>query len=109
VVDGWCWFVLREKYYWLVADDWWFVMREKYCWLVADGWFVLREKYCWLVADKPNEQGEHQPQSSWSFHEKVRICYYLIFTRAMHPGPYSELFRTADSQNKPEVVAGKDR
>jgi hypothetical protein len=40
VADGWCWFVLREKY----------------CWLVAGGWFVLREKYCWLVADKPNEQ-----------------------------------------------------
>jgi hypothetical protein len=44
---------------WLVADGWcWFVLREKYCWLVAGGWFVLREKYCWLVADKPNEQGE---------------------------------------------------
>jgi hypothetical protein len=43
---------------WLVADGWcWFVLREKYCWLVAGGWFVLREKYCWLVADKPNEQG----------------------------------------------------
>jgi hypothetical protein len=42
----------------LVADGWcWFVLREKYCWLVGDGWFVLREKYCWLVADKPNEQG----------------------------------------------------
>jgi hypothetical protein len=41
VVDGWCWFILREKYRWLVADD----------------WLVLREKYCWLVADKPNEQG----------------------------------------------------
>jgi hypothetical protein len=40
VADGWCWFVLREKYYWLVAG----------------GWFVLREKYCWLVADKPSEQ-----------------------------------------------------
>jgi hypothetical protein len=40
VVDGWCWFVLREEY----------------CWLVAGGWFVLREKYCWLVAEKPNEQ-----------------------------------------------------
>jgi hypothetical protein len=40
VGDGWCWFVLREEY----------------CWLVADGWFVLREKYCWLVADKPSEQ-----------------------------------------------------
>jgi hypothetical protein len=37
---GWCWFVVREKY----------------CWLVDGGWFVLREKYCWLVADKPNEQ-----------------------------------------------------
>jgi hypothetical protein len=35
-----------------VADGW-FVLREKYCWLVAGGWFVLREKYCWLVADKP--------------------------------------------------------
>jgi hypothetical protein len=42
---------------WLVADGWcWFVLREEYCWLVASGWFVLREKYCWLVADKPNEQ-----------------------------------------------------
>jgi hypothetical protein len=41
VADGWCWFVLREKY----------------CGLVADVWFVVREKYCWLVADKPNEQG----------------------------------------------------
>jgi hypothetical protein len=42
---------------WLVADGWClFVLREKYCWLVADGWFVLREKYCWLVADKPSEQ-----------------------------------------------------
>jgi hypothetical protein len=40
VADGWCWFVLREKY----------------CWLVAGDWFVVREKYCWLVADKPSEQ-----------------------------------------------------
>jgi hypothetical protein len=44
---------------WLVADGWcWFVLREEYCWLVAGGWFVLREKYCWLVADKPSEHGE---------------------------------------------------
>jgi hypothetical protein len=43
---------------WLVVDGWcWFVLREEYCWLVAGGWFVLREKYCWLVADKPSEQG----------------------------------------------------
>jgi hypothetical protein len=40
-----------------LADGWcWFVPREEYCWLVAGGWFVLREKYCWLVADKPSEQ-----------------------------------------------------
>jgi hypothetical protein len=39
VADGWCWFILREKY----------------CWLVAGGWFALREKYCWLVADKPSD------------------------------------------------------
>jgi hypothetical protein len=31
---------------WLVAGGWcWFILREEYCWLVADGWFVLREKY----------------------------------------------------------------
>jgi hypothetical protein len=43
---------------WLVADGWcWFVLREEYCWLVVGGWFVVREKYCWLVADKPSEQG----------------------------------------------------
>jgi hypothetical protein len=40
LAGGWCWFVLREEY----------------CWLVAGGWFVLREKYCWLMADKPSEQ-----------------------------------------------------
>jgi hypothetical protein len=45
VVDGWCWFVLREKY----------------CWLVAGVWFVLREKHCWLVADKPSEQAAYCP------------------------------------------------
>jgi hypothetical protein len=56
VADDWCWFVLREKYCWLVVGGW-FVLREKYCWLVVGGWFVLREKYCWLVADKPSEQG----------------------------------------------------
>jgi hypothetical protein len=43
---------------WLVADGcYWFVVREKYGWLVTGGWFVLREKYCWLVVDKPSEQG----------------------------------------------------
>jgi hypothetical protein len=28
LADGWCWFVLREKYWWLVAGGW-FVLREK--------------------------------------------------------------------------------
>jgi hypothetical protein len=49
---------------WLVADGWcWFVLREEYCWLVAGGCFVLREKYCWLVADKPSEQASGLPMS----------------------------------------------
>jgi hypothetical protein len=49
VADGWCWFVLREEY----------------CWLVTSGRFVLREKYCWLVADKPSEQAaNHDPPES---------------------------------------------
>jgi hypothetical protein len=49
VADGWCCFVLREKY----------------CYLVGDGWFVLREKYCWLVADKPNEQSVAACSFGW--------------------------------------------
>jgi hypothetical protein len=50
--------LLKEKEYQLVADGWcWFVLRQEYCWLVASGWFVVREKYCWLVADKSSEQG----------------------------------------------------
>jgi hypothetical protein len=36
---------------WLVADGWcWFVLRKEYCWLVAAGWFGLREKYYWLIS-----------------------------------------------------------
>jgi hypothetical protein len=51
VADGWCWFILREEY----------------CWLVAGGWFVLREKYCWLVADKPSEQGDELQRTGGVF------------------------------------------
>jgi hypothetical protein len=47
----------NSLFVWLVADGWcWFVLREKYCWLIVADWFVLREKYCWLVADKPSEE-----------------------------------------------------
>jgi hypothetical protein len=39
---------------WLVTNGWcWFVLREKYCWPIASGWFVPREKGVLLVADKP--------------------------------------------------------
>jgi hypothetical protein len=49
---------MDNRFVWLVADGWcWFVLIEKYWWLVVGGWFVLREKYYWLVADKPSEQG----------------------------------------------------
>jgi hypothetical protein len=51
---GW----IRSLFVWLVADGWcWFVLRETYCYLIAGGWFVLREKHCCLVADKPCVHG----------------------------------------------------
>jgi hypothetical protein len=50
---------------WLVPDGWcWFVLREEYCWLVAGGWFVVREKYCSLVADKPRFEPPVRTQDS---------------------------------------------
>jgi hypothetical protein len=39
LAGGWCWFVLKKKYYQVAVGD----------------WFIMREKYCWLVADKPDE------------------------------------------------------
>jgi hypothetical protein len=57
---------IHNQFVLLVADGWcWFVLREKYCWLVADGWFVLKEKYCWLVLTQkvhlaPNTQQAEQ-------------------------------------------------
>jgi hypothetical protein len=54
VADGWCWFVLREEYYWLIAG----------------GWFVLREKYCWLVADKPSEQADYNKKREAALRHK---------------------------------------
>jgi hypothetical protein len=43
---------------WLVADGWcWFVLREEYCWLVAAGcWWLVRSERKVLLADKPSEQ-----------------------------------------------------
>jgi hypothetical protein len=41
VADGWCWFVLREKY----------------CWLVAGAWFVLRKK---VLLAKQTERKLHE-------------------------------------------------
>jgi hypothetical protein len=34
LAGGWCLFVLREKYFWLVAGGW-FVLTEKYRWLIS--------------------------------------------------------------------------
>jgi hypothetical protein len=53
---------VNSLFVWLVAGGlYWFVLREKYCWLIVGGWFVVREKYCWLVADKPSERGVTVP------------------------------------------------
>jgi hypothetical protein len=62
---------MNNLFGWLVADGWcWFVVREEYCWLVADGWFVVREKHCWLVADKPSEQAV-SPSLSCSLRDPI--------------------------------------
>jgi hypothetical protein len=50
VANGWCWFVLREKYCWLIAGK------------PSEQALVLREKYYWLVTDKPNERGQKAVQ-----------------------------------------------
>jgi hypothetical protein len=61
---------------WLVADGWcWFVLREEYCWLVDGGWFVVREKYCWLVADKPSENGADPRKPDFGWKSKYRDCH----------------------------------
>jgi hypothetical protein len=69
VADGWCWFVLREKY----------------CWLVAGGWFLLREKHCWLVADKPSEQAASSYLLSFIFSNfcvsKLSVIFYGICSK----------------------------
>jgi hypothetical protein len=69
------WLLIHSLFGWLVADGWcWFVLREEYCWLVASGWFVLREKYCWLVPDKPSEQ-----TANFSFPFRTTIMFMIIF------------------------------
>jgi hypothetical protein len=37
VADGWCWFVLREEYCWLVAAGCWWLVRSERKVLLADG------------------------------------------------------------------------
>jgi hypothetical protein len=37
VADGWCWFVLREEYCWLVAAGCWWLIRSERKVLLASG------------------------------------------------------------------------
>jgi hypothetical protein len=37
VADGWCWFVLREEYCWLVAAGCWWLIRSERKVLLAGG------------------------------------------------------------------------
>jgi hypothetical protein len=39
VVDGWCWFVLREKYWWLMAGVGLFGEKSTAGWSLVDGLF----------------------------------------------------------------------
>jgi hypothetical protein len=81
VVDGWCWFVLREKYRWLVAG----------------GWFVLRENYCWLVVDKPSEQ-----PACWAFGG-------LSIKLGKHHSENLFNFRSSDITRSPHIASNERR
>jgi hypothetical protein len=104
MTDGWCWFVLREEYCWLVAGGW-FVLREEYCWLVAGGWFVLREKYCWLVADKPSEQAEGR-HASQSPPRRPQLPQPVAWTVGEETG--RSLAQSAASRASPQRLRGGD-
>jgi hypothetical protein len=77
LASGWCWFVLREEYCWLLAGLFW----EK----STAGWFVVREKYCWLVADKPSEQGAPAAMVStqWGQHRQSPWPWLLVEERQL--------------------------
>jgi hypothetical protein len=81
---------------WLVADGLcWFVLREKYCWLVAGGWFVLREKYYWLVDDKPSEQDTKSYIFHFSHHHISTFFLIPMFYRSVrlaYQPPTSSIF-----------------
>jgi hypothetical protein len=72
------------------VDDDWFVLREKYCWLVAGGWFVLREKYCWLLADKPSEHGVKPPISKEKLIYQVFLTYTSNALWKISPTPFTK-------------------
>jgi hypothetical protein len=76
---------------WLVADGWcWFVLREEYCWLVAGGWFVVREKHCWLMADKTSEQGPSKDKriTAAPLHCTATLILPLPWARGPFPRPF---------------------
>jgi hypothetical protein len=63
--------------WWLMADGWcWFVLRKKYCWLVTGSWFVVREKYWWLSQARRGEEGRGSGE-----HIPCRLPWYLLPSR----------------------------
>jgi hypothetical protein len=93
---------------WLVADGWCgFVLREKYCWLVAGGWFVVREKYCWLVADKPSEQAVDPDRSMNDIRLMIHCCWgheQLNSTQANQKTPWRLLQHVTSANIKPLML-----
>jgi hypothetical protein len=85
---------INSLFGWLVADGWcWFVLREEYCWLVAGDWFVLREKYYWRVADKPSEQGARSPQRMLTILKMLLSC--PIYGPSFHFAENNEVTSTS--------------
>jgi hypothetical protein len=71
---------------WLVADGWcWFVLREEYCWLVAGDWFVVREKYWWLIS-QANRAWPPAPGSITSYAPQQLLLEHHSWANAQRQG-----------------------
>jgi hypothetical protein len=73
---------------WLVADGWcWFVLREKYRWVVVGGWFGLGGKYCWLVCGVPDKPSANRGDDGDDYEGHLRRSSIILFFVKVHTLP----------------------
>jgi hypothetical protein len=72
---------------WLVADGWcWFVLREKYYWLVAGGWFLIWGKSTaswWLISQSNRARAAQKATRGDGFFSCCLRCGVLHFNKEL--------------------------